>query len=190
MCATPPLPSPAIGTSLAAFRRVYGPEIETCSPATALYPKAHVFRSGALSLVATAAQGTVVRLGVFFDVVPNESIEALLQTHSDETRWEKMAGSDPAVARHFPLFAPHDPTNAFYRDGPVFALVQHNVGFGPLVIWLQHEAWLEALRRHRSGGATIEALPADTKKTAQIALRRPTHMAKQNSIRSFRGQSQ
>jgi hypothetical protein len=74
----------------------------------------------------------------------------LLERYSGVSGWKKMPLSDPAFAKHFPLFSAKDSRNSFLVAASLMALAQRDVGFGKLVLWIQTNDYPELLASYRS----------------------------------------
>lgn len=113
-----------------------------------LYPTSFDFRQGSIKISVTPFAKVAKKIDVFFEDAPADSVETLLERYSGCSGWNQIPTSDPAFAKHFSSFST-EAGNSFYSCDGVLALVQRDVGFGKLVLWIQTRDYPELLATYR-----------------------------------------
>jgi hypothetical protein len=139
----------SIGASLDSAKKKYGAVVEVSTYRPDLYPTSYVFRSGDAKIEVTPLPSAISRMDVFFDRIPSESSDALLERYSGHGGWKSRPLSDPEFTREFPLFSTTDSRNAFFVADGVFALVQRDVGDHKLVLAIQAADYLTLRDEYR-----------------------------------------
>jgi hypothetical protein len=136
-----------IDDSLATLAKKYGDaEANTYRPD--LYPTSYVYTQSGIKISVTPFAKVAKKIDVFFHDAQAEPIEVLLERYSGRPGWKQLPTTDPAFARHFPLFSTEG-GNSFYSCSSVIALVQRDVGFGKLVLWIQTADYPDLLMHYR-----------------------------------------
>ena len=137
-----------IDDSLDVLKKKYG-EFEANSYRPDIYPTSYVFKEKAVAITVTPFAQAAKKVDVFFEAAQAEPIEALLERYSGRPGWKKLPTSDPEFGRHFPLFSTEEGRNSYYATDSLRALVQRDVGFGKLVLWIQTSDYPELLAQYR-----------------------------------------
>lgn len=136
-----------IDYSLEALTERYGKSEEyTYRPD--LYPTSYIFEKDGITITVTLFANRAKKLDVFFEELQVTSIENLLETYSGRSAWQALPTSDPAFAKHFPLFSTEGRNSLYACDG-VVALVQRDVGLGKLALWIQTSDYPNLLAQYR-----------------------------------------
>ena len=138
-----------IGKSLDFHKKIYGDETEINTYRPDLYPTSYVFKKDGITVTLTPLPTAVAKIDVYFESVPPEPVQLLLEHYSGVTDWKSLSLTDPEFERQFPLFSTTDSRNAFFTSKGVTALVQHDVGFGKLVLWIQANDYQRLLEQYR-----------------------------------------
>ena len=138
-----------IGESLDAHKKKYGEVTEGSTYRPDLYPTSYIFKKPGVTITVTPLPKVVTKVDVFFESEPSDPIEALLQRYSGVLGWQARDLSDPSFEVQFPLFSTTDKRNSFYVAEGVSALVQRDVGFGKLVLWIQKNDYQKLLQDYR-----------------------------------------
>ncbi len=136
-----------IDQSVDALKKKYG-EAEANTYRPDLYPTSYEFRFDGAKITITPFTNLAKKIDVFFEASQAASVEDLLERYSGRFGWKSVPTSDPAFAKQFPLFSPEG-RNSFYSCGRVVALVQRDVGFGKLVLWIQTSDYPDLLAQYR-----------------------------------------
>jgi hypothetical protein len=140
---------PFIGGTLDIFRLAYGNEVRVSTYRPDLYATSYDFECEEARLTATVLPDRVSELSVFFPRQPSDSDAELLEKYTGLPGWTKASNENSAFERHFPAFDPKR-GKLHLTDGCV-ALVQHKVGLGELVFWIQADEYPELLAAYREG---------------------------------------
>jgi hypothetical protein len=150
-------PSPiGIGKSFDGYKSVYGEDFEVSTYRPDIYPASYIFRKDGITLTVTPLPKVIAAIDVFFESVPADSVEVLLQQYSGIAGWKMRPLTDPAFETHFPLFSTTDGRNTFYECNGEIALVQRDVGFGKLVLWIHvrdYPSLLEQYQKEAKGAS-------------------------------------
>ncbi|HLH55690.1 MAG TPA: hypothetical protein VKY92_18970 [Verrucomicrobiae bacterium] len=139
-----------LGDSLESHVNKFGKISEVSAHRPDLYPTAYIFKNHGVTVSVTPLPKTVANIEVFFESVPAESVEKLLEAYSGIGGWNPHALSDLNFPIQFPAFSTTAKQNSFYMAKGAAALVQRDVGLGKLVLWIQSSDYQERLRQYRN----------------------------------------
>ena len=139
---------PGLGSSLDDLKHAYGAAIRERVESD-LYAHSYDFADGQALVTATLLVGRASHLGVFFEEPPAAAVPWLLERYSRTGGWQRAPNTDPRFARHYTPFDPNRQGNQLYVSSSGVALVQRDVGFGKLVLWIEEDAYPELLRERR-----------------------------------------
>ena len=135
-----------IGESLDAHKKNFGEVSEVSTYRPDLYPTSYIFKKTGVTITVTPLPKVVTKMDVFFESLPSDPIETLLQHYSGVVGWKARDLSDASFKVQFPLFSTTDKRNSFYVADGVAALVQRDVGLGKLVLWIQKNDYQKLLQ--------------------------------------------
>jgi len=137
-----------IGSSVEEVLDIFGRDVEINTYRPDLYATSYEFQKAGVKISVTILPDRASKIDVAYAKRPAEEIAVLLQRYSGIGGWRRASTGDAGFARHFPLF---DPTRAdyFVAEG-VVAMIQKDVGFGELVLWIQTEQYPNLLQGYRS----------------------------------------
>jgi hypothetical protein len=138
-----------IRESLDDHKKMFGDVSEVSRYRPDLFPTSYIFKKAGVTITVTPLPEVVTKIDVFFESVPSESIETLLDRYSGVSGWTMRPSSDPLFMTQFPLFSTTDKRNSLYVAKDVTALVQRDVGSGKLVLWIQAIDYLDLLRDYQ-----------------------------------------
>jgi hypothetical protein len=138
-----------IGESLDDHKKKFGEVSEVSTYRPDLYPTSYIFKKSGVTITVTPLPKIVTKIDVFFESMPSDPIEILLERYSGVAGWRARDLSDPSFEVQFPLFSTTDKRNSFYVADGVTALVQRDVGFGKLVLWIQKSDYQKLLQNYR-----------------------------------------
>ena len=138
-----------LGDSLESHVKKFGKISEVSTYRPDLYPTGYIFKSPGVTVSVTPLPKEVANIEVFFESVPSESVEKLLEAYSGFGGWNPYPLSDLNFKTQFPSFSTTNKGNSFYMAEEAVALVQRDVGLGKLVLWIQSSDYQARLQQYR-----------------------------------------